>query len=699
MTIILINKYVQKLFRLFCVLLILVLTEYSYANTDSLETIKKFSLNDIKTNKNSQVLTYSTESPSFTQTDIAELIIGTRKERNNSFTCGSGELTFKFNASNKYNQNYYTISIKSTINNLGLSKRYIKKANVYIKLNDKIIWSKRGYQYSSEEKNAENEFITFRINSSENQYLSFCTDSLIEWKILEYEIEENKLPNTIKGIGYSPFRDCQYPMGKPEPTIEDIENDLFFLYNTCNAIRTYSSRNINSVIPNIAKKMKLPIYMGAYIDNNPSADEIEMRNLLEVADTICPNGVIIGNEFCMTHKSAGDIKYLLNYILKAKEKLKSKGIKIGTAESTNDMFIFEGNNIKIKPEYFKIIKELDLIFVHIYPFWNGQSINGAAKFTVERYNAIKRLIARTFPKEQKEVIIGETGWPSGGYTRNMAVPNYENQRKYLYEFLMLAEKENVDFMFFDAFDELWKIREPNIVGPNWGYCYSDRTVKHPISSMLIPIEFIPSVKSSNNSNNSGIKKNVYKIYDDWQTYTEINGSGTSSMSDPQLSEFIPSGYMGDYKNIYLCGCERENPHSGEMSTVVSFKFGGVFNWGGVSWQSNEKWQGSGINIYKKLKCAKNAKINLTFWARGKYGGESIQIKIGGAGKDSESIQVACDLGWWILKKDWVKYSKDLSAYDLSSIIRGFSWITDKTHNPNCEKIEFYLDDIQYELIK
>jgi hypothetical protein len=91
------------------------------------------------------------------------------------------------------------------------------------------------------------------------------------------------------------------------------------------------------------------------------------------------------------------------------------------------------------------------------------------------------LIQATYP--QKQVVIGETGWPSGGLPQGEAVPGLENQQQFMEEFLRLAFEKGISFYYFEAFDESWK-SESNGVGPHGGFYYSNRTAKHAIDSVL-----------------------------------------------------------------------------------------------------------------------------------------------------------------------------------------------------------------------
>jgi hypothetical protein len=58
-----------------------------------------------------------------------------------------------------------------------------------------------------------------------------------------------------------------------------------------------------------------------------------------------------------------------------------------------------------------------------------------------------------------QLVIGETGWPSGGAPHRSAVPGPKNQRRFIEEFMATACERSVPFYFFEAFDEEWKWKE------------------------------------------------------------------------------------------------------------------------------------------------------------------------------------------------------------------------------------------------
>lgn len=165
-------------------------------------------------------------------------------------------------------------------------------------------------------------------------------------------------------------------------------------------------------------------------------------------------------------------------------------------------------------------------------------------------------------------------------------------------------------------------------------------------------------------------------------YTEKNA---------RTNHFIPSGWMGDYGSIKLDQGLRDNPHSG--ATCIKITYTGQptqgAGWVGIYWQNPENNWGSkdgGFNL--------SGAKNLTFWARGEKGSETVvRFGIGGIGgiyPDSAKAEI----GPVVLEKEWKQYSIDLTNIDLSYISGGFYWMADKISNP--EGAVFYIDEIRYE---
>jgi hypothetical protein len=120
----------------------------------------------------------------------------------------------------------------------------------------------------------------------------------------------------------------------------------------------------------------------------------------------------------------------------------------------------------------ELVAELDFLLVNIHPYWAGIPVGEAAQYAVERWRAVQS----AYP--DREVIIGETGWPTAGDPIGGAIPSEANQALFLESFVPLALERGVPYFFFEAFDEDWKSDASGVeVESHWGLWKSDRTMK------------------------------------------------------------------------------------------------------------------------------------------------------------------------------------------------------------------------------
>jgi glucan 1,3-beta-glucosidase len=113
-----------------------------------------------------------------------------------------------------------------------------------------------------------------------------------------------------------------------------------------------------------------------------------------------------------------------------------------------------------------------------------------AKFAAGHVDDIRRRMAVAFPG--KEILIGETGWPSAGRMREGALPSRTNQARVVSEILDLAKRENFRVNLIEAYDQPWKRQLEGTVGGYWGLIDdAHRAVKYPPG---VPISNFPSWK-------------------------------------------------------------------------------------------------------------------------------------------------------------------------------------------------------------
>lgn len=523
----------------------------------------------------------------------------------------------------------------------------------------------------------------------------------VTWNVASIDIRADREPKSIKGIAYSPYRDCEIPGGARQPTAADIDDDMFRIVHSSTAIRTYSAIGVNAQVVAAAEAAGHPIYAGAWLDKVPG-DDAELAALIEIARGGRAAGYIVGNEFYLRHQSKGKlaVDYLLAQIRRFQAALPAHHAPVMTAEVDSVMFHWgcerDGMQVlAIAPEYQPILDATDAVMVHLYPFWSMQPITGAAALAAARYLAIRDFIQKRYPG--KRVILGETGWPSDGAPQGVAVPSRDAQRRYLAEFLQLADANAIDYFYFDAFDEGWKIEEPGHVGQHWGYADATRAAKYDISGTLIPAALLaarvgrPTVapvicgdKARPTSGGSavaetaaGASRRDEAVYSDW-------------LSD--ASAFVPSTWMGDTDKIGLFECDRSAPHGGEMAIRAQFSPDGAQGWAGVAWQARASEPG------KPAARDLGGFDRLSFWVKGDRGGEVVEFLVGGAGQredpQRDTLRPARSSGPLVLSGDWQPVSIALGGADRRRVAGGFAWVASRCQNR--QPIAFLLDDIRFE---
>jgi hypothetical protein len=114
--------------------------------------------------------------------------------------------------------------------------------------------------------------------------------------------------------------------------------------------------------------------------------------------------------------------------------------------------------------YPDVASAVDFVTVHILPYWEDFPIPAAnAAAHVEN---IHSRMAAAFPN--KEILIGEFGWPRAGRMRQGARPSPSNQALAIEQTLALAQRDNFRVNVVEAFNQPWKRWLEGSVGGEWG---------------------------------------------------------------------------------------------------------------------------------------------------------------------------------------------------------------------------------------
>lgn len=268
---------------------------------------------------------------------------------------------------------------------------------------------------------------------------------------------------SLAGLAYSPAHTGQDPSVGVFPTNDEVKADMPTVASLTHYIRTYSSTGSADAIIQAAEVAHICVASGIWLGSDSATNAKEMIAGERLASNSAVHAVVVGSEALLR----GDLseEQLRSDIEQVRAKL-GRAVPVTMAD-TYDQWI----------KHHDLDKEVDFITVHIYPFWQGVSIDSAIQSLNQAYTQVQQ----TFPG--KRIVIGETGWPSAGPAHGAAVPSAANQARYLREFINWAQTKGVQYFYFDAFDEGWKVHEGG-VGTYWGLYQQDGKVKSSLSNML-----------------------------------------------------------------------------------------------------------------------------------------------------------------------------------------------------------------------
>jgi exo-beta-1,3-glucanase (GH17 family) len=264
-------------------------------------------------------------------------------------------------------------------------------------------------------------------------------------------------------VSYTPFRGDQTPL-LPTTHIgpEQIAQDLANLAKVTDCVRTYSIENGLDQVPALAEKAGLKVMLGIWLGSNRLKNQAQISTAVALIkqhpDVI--NSVVVGNEVLLRGEmTTSDLAAII----------RSVKSQVAVPVTYADVWEYWLRNREV-------YDAVDFVTIHILPYWEDFPIR--AKYAAAHVDAIRKRMAVAFPG--KEILIGETGWPSEGRMRDGALPSRTNQARVVSEILGMAKQENFRVNLIEAYDQPWKRQLEGTVGGNWGLFDSvQRAVKYP----------------------------------------------------------------------------------------------------------------------------------------------------------------------------------------------------------------------------
>jgi len=264
-------------------------------------------------------------------------------------------------------------------------------------------------------------------------------------------------------VSYAPFRDTQTPLVLTTHIApEQIAQDLAQLAKITDCVRTYSIENGLDQVPALAAKVGLKVIQGIWLGSN------RLKNLAQISTVVgltkeypsVITAVVVGNEVLLRGEmTTSDLA----------AHIRSVKSQVAVPVTYADVWEYWLRNREV-------YEAVDFVTIHILPYWEDFPIR--ARHAASHVDAIRKRMAVAFPG--KEILVGETGWPSQGRMREGALPSRTNQARVVSEILLLAKQENFRVNLIEAYDQPWKRELEGTVGGYWGLIDSiQRAVKYP----------------------------------------------------------------------------------------------------------------------------------------------------------------------------------------------------------------------------
>lgn len=261
----------------------------------------------------------------------------------------------------------------------------------------------------------------------------------------------------LHGIDFSPYIDGQSPDSRSQISEEQLRARMAIIAPYTEWVRTFGSTDGLELTGRIAHEFGLRAAMGAWLSRDLAANAEQVANLIAAAQRGEVDLAIVGSEVLLRHDlTSAELRSYMDQV--------RAGIPSTLPVATADIYA----SLIAAPD---VIAASDVVLVNIYPYWEGIDISDAMCVFDSRYRDMLSAA------NGKRVVISETGWPDAGNTIGSAVPSLENANSFFLNFVSWARANDVEYFYFEAFDEQWKVINEGPQGAHWGIWGKDGQLK------------------------------------------------------------------------------------------------------------------------------------------------------------------------------------------------------------------------------
>jgi exo-beta-1,3-glucanase (GH17 family) len=256
----------------------------------------------------------------------------------------------------------------------------------------------------------------------------------------------------LECVSYAPFRQPGETPFDPTAFVDEarIELDLRLLSAHTGCVRTYAVSQGLDAVPRVARRLGMTVLLGAWLGRDRQANETELSIAIGIArehpDVV--RALVVGNEV-MLRRELPEAE-LVGYIERAR---REAGVPVTYA----DVWEFWLKHPGIAPA-------VSFVTIHILPYWEDEpvGIDAAIAHVVDVHARMREALPG------RELLVGETGWPSDGRARRDAVPGRVEQARFIRQFTRAAAEHGIRYNLIEGFDQPWKRHLEGAMGGAWG---------------------------------------------------------------------------------------------------------------------------------------------------------------------------------------------------------------------------------------
>lgn len=253
-------------------------------------------------------------------------------------------------------------------------------------------------------------------------------------------------------LSYAPYhRPGQTPLNESlHIAREQLASDLAALAKITRCVRLYSVDQGLDQVPALARELGLKVLLGTWIGHDSVRNLTQLGHAIELANANVDvvEALIVGNEVLLRReRTVDELRTLLR-----------------EAKSRAQVPVTYADVWEFWLRHDELASEVDFITVHILPFWEDDPVN--IDDALAHVAKVRAQVGEHFAG--KDVLIGETGWPSAGRQRMESLPSRVNQARYVREFVHGAHARGWSYNLIEAIDQPWKRALEGTVGGYWG---------------------------------------------------------------------------------------------------------------------------------------------------------------------------------------------------------------------------------------